>query len=112
MSIAIDIEWAPLDVDVDGAIRVGGTRVTLETVVTAFQQDATAEEIAQQYDALDLADLYAVIGYYLRRKSEVDEYVPERVRESAAAQQAHETRFDPAGIRDRLLARRAAKAVG
>lgn len=51
--------------------RVGGTRVTLDTLVAAFEQGATTEEIAQQYPSPGLADVYSVIGYYLRRRDEV-----------------------------------------
>ena len=91
MSVVIEAEKAPLEMDADGVIHVGGTRVTLETVVTAYQQGATAEEIAQQFDALALADVYAVIGFYLRRKPEVDEYVGRSASQSAAVQQLHES---------------------
>ena len=109
MSFVIEAEKAPLDVDSDGMVRVGGTRVTLDTVATAFQRGATAEEIVQQYSCLDLADVYAVIGFYLRRKEEVDEYLRQRRERVEAVQRAHEEKHDPAGIRERLLARRAAK---
>jgi uncharacterized protein (DUF433 family) len=68
MTLVIDSEPVPLAVDVEGVARVGGTRVTLDTLVAAFEQGATAEEIAQQYPSLGLADVYAVIGYYLRRR--------------------------------------------
>ncbi len=33
----------PLETDADGVVRVGGTRVTLDTVVAAFKEGATAE---------------------------------------------------------------------
>lgn len=38
-----------IETDADGVIRVGGTRVTLDTLVEAFNEGATAEVIAQQY---------------------------------------------------------------
>ncbi len=38
-------ETVPLVRDADGVIRVGKTRVTLDTVVSAFLDGATAEEI-------------------------------------------------------------------
>lgn len=41
--------------DADGVVRVAGTRVTLDTVVAAFEEGATAEEIAQQYPSLAFA---------------------------------------------------------
>ncbi len=62
MSIAIATEPVPFSVDIDGIMRVGGTRVTLDTVVAALLDGAKAEEIAQQYTTLDLADIYSVIS--------------------------------------------------
>jgi len=65
-------EMLPFETDAHGVVRVGHTRVTLDTIVMAFTEGATAEEIAQQYPSLQLADIYSVIGYYLRHRSEVD----------------------------------------
>jgi len=99
-------ERVPIETDADGVIRVGGTRVTLDTLVAAFDAGATAEEIAQQYDSVTLADVYSVIGYYLRHQSEVRAYLGERQKQAAVARQEDERRFDPKGVRERLLARR------
>ncbi|HEX2742323.1 MAG TPA: DUF433 domain-containing protein [Rubrobacter sp.] len=107
MSLAVAPEPIPLTTDRNGVVRVTGTRVTLDTVVAAFQEGATAEELAQQYPSLRLADVYAVIGYYLRHQLEVDEYLRLRQQFAAEARLANEGRFDPAGVRARLLARRA-----
>ncbi len=79
MTLSIVETPAPLRTDADGNVRVGGTRVTLDTVVEAFLEDATAEEIAQQYTALSLADVYSVIGYCLRQRPAVDAYLEQRV---------------------------------
>src|SRR4051812_40163380 len=65
MTQAFEAKPPPLVGDDDGVIRIAGTRVQLETVVLAFQAGATAEEIAQQYSSLNLADVYAVISYVL-----------------------------------------------
>lgn len=99
-------ERVPIQIDADGVIRVGGTRVTLDTVIAAFDAGATAEEIIQQYPSLTLADVYSVIAYYLRHQSEVRAYLAERQKEAAQVREENERRFDPAGVRDRLLARR------
>ncbi len=107
MPLTVTPERVPLAVDRDGVVRVEGTRVTLDTVVAAFREGATAEEITQQYPSLRLADVYAVIGYYLRHQPEVDSYLRERQRHAAGARRTNEARFDPEGVRDRLLARRA-----
>lgn len=65
MALPAHVEIAAVQSDADGVARIGGTRVTLDSVVYAFQQGATAEEIAQQYPALKLADVYGAITYYL-----------------------------------------------
>ncbi len=91
--------------DPDGVVRVSGTRVTLDTIVAAFAEGLTAEEIVYEYPALSLADIYVVLGYYLRRRAEVEAYLRERCRQADAVRRQNEARFDPQGIRDRLLAR-------
>jgi len=107
MSISFPVEAPPLTTDADGVVRVGGTRVTFDTVIAAFSAGATPEEIAQQFPSLSLADVYQVIGFYLHRPSEVQEYLQQRKLQSDAVRAENERRFDPAGIRARLLARRA-----
>lgn len=110
MSLIIAAEPVPLTTDTDGVVRVGDTRVTLDTIVAAFNEGATAEEIVQQYPSLHLADVYAVISYYLRRRSEVAAYLQQRQKHADTIRRQNEARFDPHGLRDRLLARRSEKA--
>jgi len=102
-------ENIPLRTDPAGVVRVGNTRVTLDTVVSAFRDGATAEEIVQKYPSLNLADVYYVIGYYLRRTSEVEIYLQKRTNDAEVARNENESRFDPSGVRARLLARRSTK---
>jgi uncharacterized protein (DUF433 family) len=89
-----------------GVIRVGQTRVTLDAVITAFAMGATAEEIAQEFPTLDLGDIYAVIAYYLRQRAAVEAYLADQRGQFERARREQEARFDPTGLRDRLLARR------
>ena len=96
----------PLHEDGDGVLRVGGTRVMLDVLVEAFDEGATAEEIAQQYPSLLLGDVYAVLGHVIRHRSDVDDYLRRRDRERAVVQSENERRFAPHGVRARLLARR------
>lgn len=91
--------------DPDGVIRVGGTRVTLDTVVAAYRDGATVEEIARQYPSLDLTDVHAVILCYLERRGEIQVYLSEREARSAMVRRDNESRFDPTGVRERLLSR-------
>lgn len=106
MVLAPTTEVIPLTVDAHGVLRVGNTRVTLDTVLAAFADGATAEEIVQQYPSLHLADVYSVIGYYLRHAPQIDAYLQQRHEQREAIRQQNETRFDPHGVRERLLARR------
>ena len=106
MALTIAQEIIPLQADSGGVVHVAGTRVTLETVIAAFSEGATAEEIAQQYPSLNLADIYAVIGYYLRHSEEVAAYLEQRKVQAAAARKRNELRFDPLGVRSRLMSRR------
>lgn len=107
MALEFATEVIPLATDADGVVRTGGTRVTLDTVVAAFDDGATAEEIVHQYPALQLADVYAVITYYLRQRPEVEAYLRQRRELADHVRRQNEARFDPQGLRDRLLARRA-----
>lgn len=96
----------PLTLGRDGVARVGGTRVTLDTVVRAFARGATAEEIAQQYPSLSLSDVYATISYYLQNREEVEKYLETRTAFAETVRRENQNRSDQTGMRERLLARR------
>ena len=96
----------PLSQDQAGVLRVTGTRVSLDSVVHAFTEGATPEEIVQQYPTLDLKDVYAVVSYYLQNQDEVESYLAQRRAERRELKNEIEARFDPHGIRERLLARK------
>ena len=106
MAEALTTEPIPLVLGPDSVMRVRGTRVALETVLAAFAAGATAEEIAQQYPSILLADVYQVIGYWLRHSSELEPYLARRRGDVRETRRLNESRWPPAGIRDRLLARR------
>ena len=102
---------ASLRVDDACTIRVGSSRVTLDTVVAAFHAGATPEQLVQDFPTLDLADVYSAIGYYLHNRRQVDDYI------AKAARQAEEFRQQSPGlyatdVRQRLLARRDNKEAG
>jgi uncharacterized protein (DUF433 family) len=99
-------EAPPFRQDATGAVRVGDSRVLLELVIRAFQDGATPETIVQRYPTLALQDAYAVIAYYLRHRSEVDEYLVRREQETQEVRQRIESQQDMSDIRARLLARR------
>ena len=94
----------PLTRDAHGVYRVGGTRVTLDLVVRAFNRGATAEEIVQKFTSLELPDVYQVIGYYLKHSAEFAVYFEKREREEQELLAGH-PEWSPKGLRERLLAR-------
>ena len=96
----------PLMLADNQVIYVGGTRIPLDTVVEAFMDGATPEEISYQYPSLFLADIYAVVGYYLSNQSEVETYLTQHRIQTAQVRQRNERAFPPEGVRARLLARR------
>jgi uncharacterized protein (DUF433 family) len=98
------VEAIPLAQDKHGVYRVGGTRVTLDLVVHAFNCGATAEEIVLKFPALKSSDVYQVIGYYLKRAAELVEYFERREREERELLTAH-PEWSPVGLRERLMAR-------
>jgi uncharacterized protein (DUF433 family) len=92
--------------DVD-TIRIGETRVTLDTLIAVFNNGETPEQIQQNFPTLDLADIYSALGYYIRHRAEVDAYLEARDREADEI-----VRLSPifnGGIREKILARRAAQ---
>ena len=106
MAISIITKPVPLRADTAGVLRVGETRVSLDSVLAAFNDGATPEEIVQQYDVLSLAEVYAVICYYLENQNEIDSYLAERRTQRELLRQEIEACHQPQGIRQRLLARR------
>lgn len=105
MSATLTIFELPLRLDGQGTIRVGRSRVTLDTVIEAHQRGISPEEIARQFPAVTLAEIYGTIAYYLQHQSDLDAYL--RAREEAAAPLIAElaARTNPPGTRERLLAR-------
>jgi len=89
-----------------GVLRVGNTRVSLDSIIIAFNQGATPEQIVQDYDTLELSEVYAAISYYLQHREEVDAYLADRIAQNEELRKEAETRFNHKGLRERLLARR------
>lgn len=99
-------EIVPIKLNKDGVILVSKTRVTLDTIITAFNEGLTAEEISYQYPSVPLADIYSIIGYYLRQKKQVDTYLKRREKQAQEVRRINEEKFNSTGIRERLMARR------
>lgn len=105
MSLALERETPPLRKDETGAIRVGSSRVLLETVIRAFQDGTSPESIVHRYSTLSLSDVYNTIGYYLRHQEAVETYLNQREQLVELVQQRlSNIQPDLSLIRTRLLA--------
>ena len=67
-----------------GAVRVGNSRISLDLVVSHYENGMTPEDMGRAYDTLVLADVHAVIAYYLRHREEVRAYLKRREEEAEA----------------------------
>jgi uncharacterized protein (DUF433 family) len=85
----------PLQMDEHGAIRVSGTRVTLDTVIARYHQGDSPEAIHEGFDTLPLNDIYAVIAYYLAHRDELDAYLQRREEEAERIRQEVEGNYTP-----------------
>ena len=100
------IQTVPLIQGRDGAIRIRGSRVTLDTIVGQFQQGATPEQIQEDYPSLSLREIYSIIAYYLEHSTVVEEYLRERRSEADQTRQQIERQQDSSGLRQRLRQQR------
>lgn len=105
MAVAIKTERVPIRVDESGVLRVGPTRVTLDTVIWYFNHGESPEEMVRQFDSLRVEDVYSVIGYYLRHRDELDAYIEERRREGEANIAKIEAKLPWSEVQARLRAR-------
>lgn len=87
-------------------MRIAGTRVSLDSVIYAFDEGATPEEIVQQYPTLNLADIYSVLSYYLQNRADVEKYLEQRSAQRQELRRRIEGCLNPQGLRERLLARK------
>ena len=72
---------------VEGAYRVGDTRVSLDSLVYLFREGMSAEGMVECYPALTLEQVHGALAFYLGNQQEIDVYLAEGQR---AAQSQHE----------------------
>jgi uncharacterized protein (DUF433 family) len=62
----------------NGAYRVAESRVSLDSIVYAFNDGHSPETIAQSFPVLTLEQVYGSIAYYLGHRDEVDRYLADQ----------------------------------
>jgi uncharacterized protein (DUF433 family) len=111
MNIALETIPVPLQEDGHGGLRIGQTRVSLESVWHLSQQGASPADIVRAFDTLDLADVHVVLAWALRHAEEVSAYLKRR--DDEAAQLRHQleeagltpTTEESAQLKEKLMAR-------
>jgi uncharacterized protein (DUF433 family) len=70
----------------NGGYYVAGTRISLDSVVYAFNRGDSPERILEEFPLLDrMSRVYGAIAFYLDHKDEVDKYLEETEREFEAS---------------------------
>lgn len=105
MTVSISTTEFRYNLTAAGVMRIGSTRVSLDSVIVAFKQGYSPEEIALDFDSLTLGEVYSTINYYLQHKSEVERYLTERSIQNEDLRSEIETSFDPQSIRENLLSK-------
>jgi uncharacterized protein (DUF433 family) len=101
----------PLREEPQGILRVGKSRVLLELVIHAYQQGESPAAIVEMYSTLELADVFAVIAYYLTHRADVDEYLRQCDEKAEALLRKIESSQRPGPTKEELLARARAKGL-
>jgi uncharacterized protein (DUF433 family) len=96
----------PVRLDEGGDLKVGDTRVSLDSVVYAFNRGDDAAEIQRSFDTLSLAEVYAAISYYLHNKAKVDAYLRQNEIDYEKKRVQNRKDFPNAPTREMLLARK------
>ena len=104
MVLSIAAEPIPLSVDAHGTVHVVGAARPSKRC-SGSSRRARPHEIVEAFPDLELADVYAIITYYLRHREDVDAYLHEQEAQAAAIRskiEAHQG--DRRDMRERLLA--------
>jgi uncharacterized protein (DUF433 family) len=89
-----------------GGWRVTGTRVSLDSVIHAYWNGSSPEQIADDFPSLSLEQVYGAIAFYLRNKDEMDRYMAEQAVRWEQLRKESEAKNGP--LRQRLRAARRA----
>ena len=68
----------------DGGYYLAAVRVSLDSIVYAFNRGESPETIQENFPVLKLSQIYGAIAYYLDHKAEIDKYIEDSEREFEA----------------------------
>ena len=107
MTLTLEPQPVPLAIDQDGEVRVGGTRITLHSVVVLYERGETVEGIVSAFESLTPSVLHAVLAYYHAHPDEVREYMRRYEEEAEELRRELSVTCGQEEFRGRILARKA-----
>jgi len=72
---------------IEGAYRIGDTRVSLDSLVYLFREGLSAETMVESFPVLSLEQIHGALAFYLGNQEQVDAYLEEG---RGVAQSQHE----------------------
>jgi uncharacterized protein (DUF433 family) len=69
---------------IKGAYRISGTRVSLDSVVTAFLNGYSPESIVDSFPTLTLEQVFGAIAFYLAHQDKINAYLQQGKEDFAA----------------------------
>ena len=60
---------------IEGAYRVGGTRVSLDSLVYLYREGMSVESMVESYPALILEQVHGALAFYLANQKKIDAYL-------------------------------------
>ena len=94
---------------VEGAYRVGDSRVSLDSLVYLFREGLSAESMVESHPALTLEQVHGALAFYLANRHEIDTYLAEG--ERAAEVQHQQSRRTNAELIAKLQRARSASQI-
>jgi len=95
-------------VDEHGVMRIGNSRVMLDSIVAGFEQGHSPGTLQQQYPTLSLEEVYGAITYYFAHTDQVHAYLNRQDQLWEAWRARSATKSSP--VVERLRALRASEA--
>ena len=79
--------------NIEGAYRVGDTRVSLDSLVYLYREGMSAESMVENYPALTLEQVHGALAFYLGNQKEIDRYLVEGQRAAQVSTNSRDGRM-------------------
>jgi len=109
-SLTIHPDEIPLRLDPDGSVHVGSSRVLFAVLLNAHRDWGwSAEQLADEFPSITLAEAHAALAYYLNHRAEVEAFLKAWNAAGERSRDAAEARPEYQSLRARLVAAREAR---